>query len=742
MKRFYLLLSLISLIAQLAGAKTIHLETNSPEATWLNYQQGYSTTPFYWKGETSMDITLPSDTKGLNVNVNQSHVVNKITINGNLYYNPGTTNPRVTSSAFLSQDELPDGCTVYIDADEYAKKTVTIVADPKELLVKYNYREYADSDWKNGELTIVTEGVTNVITLTSRTGYRMTSIMFRGHEELGESKASYTLNPVGLPSGDNRFIVTSRNLNESRTSALTVDVTGDNEMVYVSRAGDRPDPFVAPDDDTCSGFWDPVRPSDYSVVLTGADLEKPIYFSDEFDLPIIVEHRFYENNLYKVSFLGKDVEPTTGKKYYLYDVEDGDVVKVEVDYPDVQIPVKINFVNPHTENAILNVMDTFNRIIPRDEWSADAWSVPMGTIVRINANSDDFNVSSRINGGEYTPGGVVFTALDENGYTVDIEAVPYDAFKVEVYYEFNPAHFRIDIGANGDNIVDMNADETMTVIYVPRSHNRIRILPEEGWIVTEVFAGAEAVGKDVLISSDIDVNVFVKENVRDLESIVYVDPSVDWSYSGMTLSQDDYSRREDLKLQGGYNTVLYNEADYPLYFSFVGSDIEDCVAYVNGERNDEALTMLEELPAGSVVKVYGSQPESYVVKLSNEEELPIEVVMDMIVPVEEPVEETVLRGTAFRITPAAPDGVVVSVNGVEQARPDGDVYTVNVDEDTEIAVKSGIPSGVAVVEASASGVDVFSLQGIRVLRGATPAQLRSLPSGLYIVAGRKVLINE
>lgn len=53
-----------------------------------------------------------------------------------------------------------------------------------------------------------------------------------------------------------------------------------------------------------------------------------------------------------------------------------------------------------------------------------------------------------------------------------------------------------------------------------------------------------------------------------------------------------------------------------------------------------------------------------------------------------------------------------------------------------------IENGIADIAAeSEAPVDVYNLQGMRVLQGVDPAQALSLPAGVYIVGGRKVAVR-
>lgn len=64
----------------------------------------------------------------------------------------------------------------------------------------------------------------------------------------------------------------------------------------------------------------------------------------------------------------------------------------------------------------------------------------------------------------------------------------------------------------------------------------------------------------------------------------------------------------------------------------------------------------------------------------------------------------------------------------------GDVFSMNFVFDTT-------DSGVAEIAGEAESYDVYSVAGVRVLKGAHAEALEQLPAGLYIVNGKKVLVK-
>ena len=69
------------------------------------------------------------------------------------------------------------------------------------------------------------------------------------------------------------------------------------------------------------------------------------------------------------------------------------------------------------------------------------------------------------------------------------------------------------------------------------------------------------------------------------------------------------------------------------------------------------------------------------------------------------------------------------------------VYTVILDSDMTITAgdeaKNGVESVAVATTPAAGNSDVYTVTGMLVLRNATPAQLKALPAGIYIVGGAK-----
>lgn len=711
MKRLYLLFAFVILLgAMLTDAKNVKFSTNLPEATMIILETEYETKRISWEEDGTLTVNIPNTSKGITVAINTGYILTGYSINGE------QVDSNTMSPIFLTYEELPEDGEVYLNAKVKEKKYVVINGDPSILVVKYMFHDYSPSEWEDGRLVLTLDDPYQNVSLMARSGYSISSIRFNGDEAIESLVKTFEISPGSVPDGESVFDVTCVNLSESRTSEFKVNVEGNPNEVEVTLAGDR------------------------LVIYTGDDLSQPIKFNPEFDLPVTISHPRYGTVFYKVTINDEEL-PVEDYVYYAFDVKNGETIDVQVDYPDIQIPIRIHYINPGTDNAIKAVFDTNNNIVDPSVWKAEDWSVSMGTYVNIEYNIKDFIVSATLNGVETYDTHVSFVATDEAGYDLDITAEAREPFNVTFSYAL-PAHFKVQVGSYGGEFVEMDDSKDRTVVTVPRNRSRVRIVPDEGWAVAYVYVGSTEVNRlDVEISEDCVVSVYMEEYPRDLQGVIYLDPTTDWTHRTLSLSVDSPFHAKTLDLEPGYNVFNYNEDDLPMVFEVSVNDDYYYPAFLNGEQLPTPVGALSVFEPGSVLRLYGEYPEFFSTGCDISEDASVKVYKDILEELEAiSFEETVMSGTRFDIVPEKVNEVVVKVNGVEQTLQD-DRYVISIDSDSEITVEKGIPSGVSEFIGDEDKVDVYSLQGIRVLRGVDPSQIKDLPAGIYIISGKKTVVR-
>lgn len=705
-----LLFVVLGAIQSKAADKKVYLATDLPEATSIGLPGEYELTWLPWSEDDTIEIDLPEDGRGVTIAVNRGYTVTEIDIDDKKY--SGMT----TSSVFIPNASIPDGSTIQIYAVEQPKKYLVVNADPEKVEVNYMYWTYMPSEWTDNQLRIELTDPYLSVTISSVSGYIIESIMNQGQDVAEGYRTTYSIYPQSLPAGDNVYDVEVLSLEDVRTSEFTVEVVGNPDVVELTMASDR------------------------ERILTGDDFKKPIKFSPQFDLPIYIQNRIFVESFYKVT-VGDRVIPESEYINRIFDLKDGDKIKVEVDFPEEQIPVRLHFTNPDTESSILKIGDTHDHVIPRDEWMKEGWTVPMGTDVVIEFNYEDYELSFTLNGVEIPDEYIGFRAIDPAGYDVTITAVPKDPFEVTFFYDMDAPHFKVLVGKSKTEIVEMNPKGDFTKVPVIRSQNMVRIIPDDGWAINTLYDGSQkANSRYIEIRGNVAITVFMEEYPRDNEVAVYLDPQTDWQYRSVSLSSEDVFRSEEIKLHPGYNVVKYNMEDLPLSLGFAPENLtlETCSVYVNDELFNTGY-LVYDLPDGSVIMAYGQTPERYDVTFDIEEGVGFTMLRDVIQEISDPEDQTVLQGTRYDIIPADPMNVVVKINGFEPML-ENDRYIVNIDADTEITIEKGIPSEADIVVENKE-YDVYTLQGIRVLRSASKSDLQNLPAGIYIVNGKKLQLK-
>ncbi|MDE5901731.1 MAG: hypothetical protein K2H21_00775 [Muribaculaceae bacterium] len=717
MKHFYLLLTLMAmLVPSLAKADvTVQMDTNDPVASYVLFVNGYDAKRYDWASDGTMTLTLP-DGKGFNVNVNSGYVINSISLDGEEIAKD------LTSNYYVEPSRLYDGCSVSVRASERPKTNVTIVGDPSQITVTYMYQTYDASSWNAGTLQLTLQDAYSSVTISARDGFGLQAVNVNGNNELQPGSHYFTLYPSTLRSGDNRVEVVSYSMAAERNQRFLVNVNGDPAAVSLRLAGDSRD-------------------------MTGSELLAPIAFNPEFDLPIRIEPYIYGHTLYRVMADGVEIIPSDGT-YKVTQLADNGVITIDVDYPDKDIPVRFSFVNPDTEGAVLKVADTQFTIIPREQWLAPDFTVKMGTVVRVELDAANYTVSADFNGNRVDGAYLEFVATDDAGYDIEVTAEPLEPYDVTFYYEALPAHFRVLRGNLDDDYVEMTGRDE-TVVKVARNLNRLRIVPDEGWLITYVFVDGVQATTDFTVSGNTTVEVYVEEYARDRYASIYLDPAMGWYYGGVTLSVDDASKMMTVDLVPGYNMVGFNPADLPLQFELRCAATEYYSYFDNmvnfdhqvlGPYDTSEIHMVDNVDHGAIFKFFAAEPEMCDVRFSYEEGVDVSVMHDMISEVGTPDSLELPVSTVVTVTPAPSTEISVKAGGRDIVADAEGRFHVAIEESCEIEVVKGTESGVSEISGAATA-DVYSLQGILLHKGADAATLRAMPKGCYIVGGRKIRIK-
>ncbi len=721
MKHLSSILSLLLLAFAALGSHAaikVNLHTTDTSAVSVVLSQGYNFTPLSWDASGNATVSLE---EGASLNINQvyGYVINSVSICGTQVCGMTSLYTILYADLAALQEEgkFTDAATVEINASTRPESYVVINGDNEMFDVSYQYHVFSESEWGVGSLRFKITDSSLPIEIRSKADYALKAVVKNGNNELSVPGAtSFSIYPSTLSAGDNIFDVEAYSLDDARTSSFTLDVEGNRNLVKVRRAGS-------------------------AESIPTSELSAPIRFNPDTEVPIFISHQTYQQHLYSVQLNGEEAEEVDGE-FRLDNIKSGDVVKVVVDYPDVDVQVKFNFANPATDGAVLMVSNTTFNAYDRKLWTSDDFTVKLGSTVRVTLDKNNYNIeSATLNGEGNYDENITFLASDPNGYVIDVTAQPKEPYNVTIYYEGYPAHFRVLLGDddNADNYIEMTGDDTMEIA-VARNINRIRFIPDADWLITAVYADGEESSADTYVTGNMAFDVYVEQFARPLQASVYCDPSAAWAYRSVTLSKGVEGREKIIYPADGYTLINYSDEDLPIYFEAQCAEGAPYVAYLNGDET--ALGEVTDLPDGSVVKYYAAAPQQYKVSFEIDDNVEASIMTDLITDHATPADLTLMAGTRVDIRPADSELSEVLVDGTPLVADAAGNYAFEVKDAHTVAVRQATPSGVENFgQDDRQQYDVFSLQGIRVRKGLTAKEVRSLPAGIYIVAGKKLIVK-
>lgn len=246
---------------------------------------------------------------------------------------------------------------------------------------------------------------------------------------------------------------------------------------------------------------------------------------------------------------------------------------------------------------------------------------------------------------------------------------------------------------------------------------------------------------NVKVTDGMMVTVKTTELVRDKTVMIYVDDAE--RPSKIFLKRKDYTM---IDLATGYTSVAYYAGDLPLTAAFYG--VTSMCLYKNDELvspdYDGSTTYTLTPEDMDVLKVFFTKTPSNVmtnIKVTgNAEELV--VLKDRIVPVTDFSQSIMaLEDTEISFRASGASKIKSLKYGMNAVEPQEDgTYRVVLTVDSDINVEVGVASGIEnVMPTDEEANNVYTMDGILVMKNASRSQIDGLAKGMYIINGKKLI---
>lgn len=549
---------------------------------------------------------------------------------------------------------------------------------------------------------------------SANTGYVLKSVM---NGTTAETISSLTSCMIGLDEAthtDAKWIVTTCPLDDVRTASCKVTVDDASKVTL--------------------GF------SGTYTTYALKDGENDVKFVPEVESTFAISAKDNSVSLYSVKKNSEPVSPQYGT--YRIDVVNGDKIEIQANYPDEDYSVKFNL-SEKAEGFITKVQ--VNGVEVKN-FMDDNFTVKAGSQVSITGNTNDYSLESfKVNGSDVDFYGS-YSFMVTGPTNVDIVAHKYgnisavldidDASHVTVYkgYSYYGNSVEVKTGKN--------------TIEVPESTPVIAIKANDGYTLVSVSDGTtDFVERDgnsevnVKVTDAMNITVKTAELVRDKNAVVYVEDASVPSY--MRFMRKDYTT---IDLATGYNHIPFYDGDLPFSSSFYGTSTLNvykndelmepqytgATSYtLNVEDNDVVKFFFTKTPAiaKATVTVEGDAKELTAVKDQ------IKEVADFTNPI------SCLEDTELSFSVSDKSSVKsFTMNGTAVTPQEDGTYKVIITADSDIKVELGVASGIKSVTGSENKANnVYTTDGVLVIKNATRSQIDGLAKDIYIINGKKII---
>lgn len=465
-----------------------------------------------------------------------------------------------------------------------------------------------------------------------------------------------------------------------------------------------------------------------------------------------------ENTLYAVKING--VEQTASWGSYYLNVADGDSVTILANFPDVNVPVQFIAGDEASAGFITEVEVDYE---PVTNWEDANFTVKLGSTVKFYYNTADYSKDSIFVNGEkiysYSTS-YSFTVTTETAHTVKYYAHKYATYDITINID-DPSHITLYKGYSYDNQEITGLVAGFNTVSLSETTNGISFKAASGcWVKS--FTDAE--DNDYTNTSSYSL-VYTAENDtfyittgaanRYATAVFYIDSVSKATYGGGITFPDRTSPlvfKEDYYknpvAEDGYNTFSFDpDYDSTILVAFYGAEtvylyVNDSLVQPDYEGGSNFTLSLDD---EDVIKAFlAAAPDTFAVTFKEETEaykftnLSQDIVNNLDTLPQNPLEGAALTGTL--ITFSVTEGGIVYKND-EKIEPDEDgIYSATITADVVFEVKA--PETAIENAKTVLNRNVYTVEGILLLQDATDAQIKSLPSGLYIINGTSTYLYQ
>ena len=475
-----------------------------------------------------------------------------------------------------------------------------------------------------------------------------------------------------------------------------------------------------------------------------ANEPKTVLYNPETESMLSLKALNYGSAIYEVHIDGEKADPSDDGTYNIILAQDMNI-QVTALFPDIDTPVKFEFVNEGTEGVIYEVKVGYGDPIPADEYLADGFGLKLGSSLNVSFNTSDYKVNTvYINDvQQYSTYSVNVVLVGPT--VIKIDAKAYELVTKAVHVE-GAEHMTLYKGSSWQNDIVELHDGDNTITFSENDPGYTFEL-ESGYEFTVLTDGEVDLLKNYSkynnyfsLNSDGDLTIKVGKIVFPETAYIYLAGLPEEAFVTLT----DYYREvySGFELSEGYNDIGFKSetmSPFNLSANFrSGGTFDVQEVYVDGEKAEPTYegtaVYTMALSGGSVVKAYFKEaPAEHTVNFTVDEGLAPVVTYDIIKTHDDltaPLKA--LTGTLVKVeAPEGVDDLEIKIGEGEPETLTSKEFTVNADTDVLISKKSGV-SNVTVAGAKAGAV--YNLQGIRV---ADAADFGRLPAGVYIVDGVK-----